>query len=259
MELLAGTSGYSYKEWLGPFYPDKLPPTKCFAITPNVSRPSRSTTRSTECRPRPCSRNGRTKCPIISPLPEGAESASLTICACGRPNRTWPSSCGAPAPSGASLVCCCSSCRPTSRRIFRDCGSFSRCCRPPPAPRSSFATPHGRTTRSTRRCAAGRALCVTDTDEGDTPFVATSDWGYLRLRRTHYDDQELRAWAERIAQAALPQTYVYFMHEDEALGTRFAQRLNELWVEGAQTDGALTLTLRHATSCSATATTTPRA
>ena len=33
----------------------------------------------------------------------------------------------------------------------------------------------------------------------------------------------------RIAAAALPQTYVYFMHEDEALGTRFARRLNELW------------------------------
>src|SRR5205823_3310259 len=25
MELLAGTSGYSYKEWLGHFYPEKLP------------------------------------------------------------------------------------------------------------------------------------------------------------------------------------------------------------------------------------------
>ncbi len=25
MKLLAGTSGFSYKEWLGPFYPEKLP------------------------------------------------------------------------------------------------------------------------------------------------------------------------------------------------------------------------------------------
>ena len=25
MELYAGTSGYSYKEWKGPFYPEKLP------------------------------------------------------------------------------------------------------------------------------------------------------------------------------------------------------------------------------------------
>jgi len=77
----------------------------------------------------------------------------------------------------------------------------------------------------------GRAvmLCVTDTDEGDTPFVVTADWGYVRLRRTHYDDNDLRCWVARIAAKALVRTYVYFMHEDEALGTRFAQRLNELW------------------------------
>ena len=72
-------------------------------------------------------------------------------------------------------------------------------------------------------------LCVTDNDEGDTPFVVTSDCGYVRLRRTFYNDDELRAWAERIAAQAVAKTYVYFMHEDEALGTRFAKRLNELW------------------------------
>lgn len=77
--------------------------------------------------------------------------------------------------------------------------------------------------------AAGALLCVTDTDEGDTPFVATADCGYVRLRRTHYDDAELGAWAERIAAQPLACAYVYFMHEDEALGTRFARRLNELW------------------------------
>jgi hypothetical protein len=30
----------------------------------------------------------------------------------------------------------------------------------------------------------------------------------------------------------LPHTYVYFMHEDEALGTKFAARLNEIWAAG---------------------------
>lgn len=77
--------------------------------------------------------------------------------------------------------------------------------------------------------ARGAMLCVTDTDEGDTPFVSTSDSGYVRLRRTGYDDDDLRAWVERIAAQRLARTYVYFMHEDAALGTRFAQRLNELW------------------------------
>ncbi|MGH8509700.1 MAG: DUF72 domain-containing protein [Gammaproteobacteria bacterium] len=77
--------------------------------------------------------------------------------------------------------------------------------------------------------ARGAMLCVTDSDEGNTPFVATSDCGYVRLRRTQYDDGALRAWTERIAARRLARTYVYFKHEDEALGTRFAQRFNELW------------------------------
>jgi uncharacterized protein YecE (DUF72 family) len=75
----------------------------------------------------------------------------------------------------------------------------------------------------------GAMLSVTDSDEGDTPFVATADCGYLRLRRTHYDESDLRGWVERLAAQPLACTYVYFMHEDEALGTRFAQLLNELW------------------------------
>ena len=77
--------------------------------------------------------------------------------------------------------------------------------------------------------ANGAMLCVTDTDEGETPFVSTSDCGYVRLRRTHYDDAELGAWAERIAAQPLTRTYVYFMHEDQALGTQFGRRMLELW------------------------------
>jgi uncharacterized protein YecE (DUF72 family) len=77
----------------------------------------------------------------------------------------------------------------------------------------------------------GVMLCVTDNEEGDTPLVVTSDCAYVRLRRTHYDDAELAAWADRIAGQPVGCTYVYFMHEDEALGTRFAQVLNRLWQE----------------------------
>lgn len=73
----------------------------------------------------------------------------------------------------------------------------------------------------------GAMLCVTDTDAGDTPFVATSDRGYLRLRRTHYEDAELRAWAERIAAQPVERMYVYFMHEDDA--PQFVQRLDAIW------------------------------
>jgi len=73
----------------------------------------------------------------------------------------------------------------------------------------------------------GAMLCVTDTDEGDTRFVATSDRGYLRLRRTHYEGAELAGWAERIAAQPLECAYVYFMHEDDA--PQFVQRLDAIW------------------------------
>ncbi|HET7766914.1 MAG TPA: DUF72 domain-containing protein [Burkholderiales bacterium] len=80
--------------------------------------------------------------------------------------------------------------------------------------------------------AKGAMLCYTDTDEGDSPpVVATAGSGYLRLRRTHYEDAELGEWARRIAALNLERAYVYFMHEDDALGTVFAQKLLELWRE----------------------------
>ena len=81
-------------------------------------------------------------------------------------------------------------------------------------------------------------LCVTDTDAGETPFVATADCGYVRLRRTHYDEADLRAWVERIAAQRLARTYIYFMHEDDALGTQFAHHINDLWRAAQGSRGA---------------------
>ena len=78
---------------------------------------------------------------------------------------------------------------------------------------------------------ADALLCVTDTDEGETPFVTTARDAYVRLRRTHYDDAELRVWAQRIAASDVDRAFVYFMHEDEALGTRFGARLDAIWAE----------------------------
>ena len=76
----------------------------------------------------------------------------------------------------------------------------------------------------------GAMLCCTDSEEGDSPpLVATSNNAYLRLRRTHYDDAGLSDWARRIAAPRLDRAYVYFMHEDDALGAVFARKLMEQW------------------------------
>jgi uncharacterized protein YecE (DUF72 family) len=77
----------------------------------------------------------------------------------------------------------------------------------------------------------GAMICVADTDKGETPVIATADWGYLRLRRTHYDEAELCAWVERVAAQPWECAYVYFKHEDEGLGPQFARRFSALWAE----------------------------
>jgi uncharacterized protein YecE (DUF72 family) len=73
---------------------------------------------------------------------------------------------------------------------------------------------------------AGRnvALCIADDEDRHTPFIATADYGYLRLREAGYDAAALREWAGRVAgQSSWREAFVYFKHEDEAKGPGFAQ------------------------------------
>jgi len=73
------------------------------------------------------------------------------------------------------------------------------------------------------------ALCVAETDDLHVPLVPTSSVGYLRLRELDYDDARLAEWAKRIAAQPWQRAYLYFKHEDEALGPKFARRFCELW------------------------------
>jgi uncharacterized protein YecE (DUF72 family) len=73
--------------------------------------------------------------------------------------------------------------------------------------------------------AAGAALCVSDTEEGQTPLVPTAAFGYLRLRRPDYDQAALDGWLARISAQGWDEAFVFFRHEDEARGPRLAMRL----------------------------------
>ena len=74
----------------------------------------------------------------------------------------------------------------------------------------------------------GAALCVADTgEEPVAPLVATADWGYLRLRREEFSDEELRDWAKRIREQPWSDAYVFLKHEEEGKGPKLAARLME--------------------------------
>ncbi len=79
---------------------------------------------------------------------------------------------------------------------------------------------------------AGAALCVADAGgDHDAPLEATTDFGYLRLRREDYDEAALRSWADRIRRQPWRETYVFFKHEDEGAGPRMAARFELLLAE----------------------------
>lgn len=64
---------------------------------------------------------------------------------------------------------------------------------------------------------AGAALCLSERgDSAPPPLVETARWGYVRLRLETYSDEELRQWAGRLAGTAWRECYVYFMHEPTA-------------------------------------------
>jgi uncharacterized protein YecE (DUF72 family) len=67
------------------------------------------------------------------------------------------------------------------------------------------------------------AWCVTDTDEEpEPPLPRVADWGYLRLRRSGYTPAELDDWAVRIREAGWRETFCFFKHEDEGAAPRLA-------------------------------------
>ena len=73
------------------------------------------------------------------------------------------------------------------------------------------------------------ALCIAEAeDDLQVPFVSTADWGYLRLRRSDYGDAELQTWVTRIREPGWQDTFIFFKHEDEGKGPQMAKRFLEL-------------------------------
>lgn len=77
--------------------------------------------------------------------------------------------------------------------------------------------------------AHGSALCVADGGGGAVEVVRTAPWGYLRLRDDAYDDEALSRWARRIGEAGWEKAFVFFKHEDGGAGPAMAQRFMEFF------------------------------
>ncbi len=64
---------------------------------------------------------------------------------------------------------------------------------------------------------AGAALVLSEReDNAPPPLVETAPWGYVRLRLETYSEDDLKKWAERLAATGWRDTFAYFMHEPTA-------------------------------------------
>jgi uncharacterized protein YecE (DUF72 family) len=97
-----------------------------------------------------------------------------------------------------------------------------------PATRAAFEFRHPSWAEETIRNLvqeAGGAIGDADTDE--MPLAQLSpgaSWGYLRLRRQAYAEDDLERWRDRLLTTGWSEAFVFFKHEDEGLGPRLAAK-----------------------------------
>jgi uncharacterized protein YecE (DUF72 family) len=92
-----------------------------------------------------------------------------------------------------------------------------------------------------------------DTDERPAECRDTADFWYVRLRKSAYEEQDLRLWAERIGKVVEQgkSCYVFCKHEDEGSPWLWADRLLELSAQWAEKSDQRAGTMGSSLRCSA--------
>jgi uncharacterized protein YecE (DUF72 family) len=58
------------------------------------------------------------------------------------------------------------------------------------------------------------AMVAIEQEDFSSPMHSTASWGYVRLHRLDYDPSGLQAWAKRVANSGWKEAYVYFKHDE---------------------------------------------
>jgi uncharacterized protein YecE (DUF72 family) len=225
MRVLTGTSGFSYKEWVGPFYPDKLPAkamlehyaTRLPIVEINNTfyrMPNAATIEGWRSRV-PDSFRFAMKAPRrithIKRLKDCAEDVAYFL-----------ETLHALEPCLGSVLF---QLPPHFKRDLARLTAFITAL--PHNCRAAFEFRNDSWFEPGVYAALeARNLALVQSEEDDTPagreLPWTADWGYLRLRKTAYAPRELDAWLERLRAAKLAEAQVFFKHEDQATGPRLA-------------------------------------
>ena len=229
--LLVGTSGFAYEEWRGPFYPPDLRPRDMLRF---YAERFRTVELNYTFRRMPSERAVRGWAAEVDEGFRFAVKANQRITHLRRLRDTeaaLPEFLELVRPLGPRLGPILFQCPPTLEADLGLLASFLDALPPGHRYAMEFRHPSWEAARGLlgeRRV----AWCAADTDEEPLrpDAAAWTPFGYLRLRKLEYSDDDLRAWAGEIT-AALDDgrdVHVYLKHEEKATGPRFARRLLEL-------------------------------
>lgn len=218
MRVAAGTSGFSYKEWQGRFYPEKLPASRMLeyyaerlpAVELNNTfyrMPGEALIKGWESKS-PDAFRFVLKAPRsmthIRKLVDCSEPLGRFVQAASR--------------LGHKLGPFLFQLPPFFQRNVDQLSAFLGTL--PAGVRAAFEFRHPSWFDETTFTALREhnvALCTADVDDEDTPpIVPTADFGYLRLRRTDYSPAEIERWAGEVRRQPFAEAYVFFKHELEA-------------------------------------------
>lgn len=226
MRVLAGTSGYSYKEWKGSFYPEDL--TASEMLHHYASRLPAVEINNTFYRmPQP-----KVLAAWAEQVPDGfafALKASQQITHRKRLREAGDAVSyflQTASTLGDRLGPILYQLPPNLKKDLSRLTDFLSLL--PPRSRSAFEFRHASWFDDEVFGALkerGAALCIAEDEDLATPSVATAGWGYLRLRRQDYGTSDLEAWAARIQSQAWSEAFVFFKHEEQGRGPALALEL----------------------------------
>jgi uncharacterized protein YecE (DUF72 family) len=230
MTLYVGTSGYSYKEWKGNFYPEKIPAKEM--LTYYATRLPAVEINNTFYRlpQKSVLENWKEQVPAGFKF---SVKASQRITHFKRLKETEEETrylLDTAAALGDRLGPVLFQLPPNMKKDLPRLESFLACL--PNEARATFEFRHPTWLDDDVLELLSRknhALCISDTDDLPVSHIdKTADWGYLRLRRVNYSEENLAEWFKRVEDQNWNDAFVFFKHEDEGTGPRLAGQFLKL-------------------------------
>lgn len=228
MKLLCGTSGFSYKEWKGPFYPEKHPANKMLEFYGQRFPTVEINNTFYRLPKKEMLENWKVQVPadfqfVLKASRRITHNARLKIPESESPlTYLWETAQVLGDNLGPILFQLPPFLKKDLDRLLKFLDHLPTECH------AAFEFRHPSWFDGDIYAALGAfnaALVCSDTDKDEGVLAETADWGYLRLRKEHYSEDEMSTWLKRIQDKKWEQAFVFFKHEDDGVAPKLAQTL----------------------------------